>query len=397
LGSPRKQVVENAVRDLEYHDEMLSLLKLPPQQDRDAVMILHMGGMFGSKSETLDRFRENYAKLSKSIKNRLVLENDDMSWSVHDLLPICQELNIPMVLDFHHHNIIFDEEKIREGTKDIVDLFPTIRETWTRKSITQKMHYSEPTPAAITKMQRRKHSPRVATLPPCSNDMDLMIEAKDKEQAVFELMRTFKLPGYETINDIIPHARKDENKPAPRPKKKATPKKKRAKVEEDQDEILEEIAEELEAEGPSVILEEEVGMGGPEGRVYWPPGMEEWLRPKKREVKKKDVDDVGAKAKTTKGKKGTKASEDATESKVEVKDEEVDPITPMSKVKAAKKKKEASVPTPSTSDADDSPGELDFEADELVSALPKKKEVPGRKSKRANKVSYIESEHSEIE
>src|ERR1700712_3320482 len=162
---------------------MLSLLSLPPQQDRDAVMILHMGGMFGSKPETLDRFRENYARLSPSIKNRLVLENDDMSWNVHDLLPVCQELNIPLVLDFHHHNIIFDAEKIREGTKDIQMLFPEIRETWTRKGITQKMHYSEQTPAAITRTQRRKHSPRVATLPPCDASMDLMIEAKDKEQA----------------------------------------------------------------------------------------------------------------------------------------------------------------------------------------------------------------------
>ncbi|KAF2433955.1 UV-damage endonuclease, partial [Tothia fuscella] len=286
LGSPRKQVVENAVRDLEYHDELLSLLKLPPQQDRDAVMILHMGGMFGSKPETLDRFRENYAQLSPSIKNRLVLENDDMSWSVHDLLPICQELNIPMVLDYHHHNIIFDAEQIREGTKDIVELYPAIKETWTRKKITQKMHYSEPTPAAITRMQRRKHSPRVATLPPCVNDMDLMIEAKDKEQAVFELMRTFKLPGFEKINDIIPHARNDDNKPISKPRKKATPRKKKVKT-EDQDEILEDVAEELEEEHQP-IPEEEVGMGGPEGRVYWPPGMEEWLRPKKREVKKKD-------------------------------------------------------------------------------------------------------------
>jgi hypothetical protein len=29
-------------------------------------------------------------------------------------------------------------------------------------------------------------------------DMDLTIKAKDKEQAVFELMRTFKLPGWDT-------------------------------------------------------------------------------------------------------------------------------------------------------------------------------------------------------
>ena len=58
---------------------MLSLLRLPPQQDRDAVMILHMGGVFGDKAATLDRFRESYAKLSQSVKSRLVLENDDVS------------------------------------------------------------------------------------------------------------------------------------------------------------------------------------------------------------------------------------------------------------------------------------------------------------------------------
>jgi UV DNA damage endonuclease len=178
LGSPRKEVVENAIRDLEYHDEMLGLLKLPEQQDKDAVMILHMGGMFGSKTETLDRFRSNYARLSSSIKRRLVLENDDMCWSVHDLLPICQELDIPLCLDFHHSNIVFDSSKLREGTKDIMSYFPEIRKTWTRKGITQKMHYSESVPGAVSQMQRRKHSLRVATLPPCAPDMDLMIEAK---------------------------------------------------------------------------------------------------------------------------------------------------------------------------------------------------------------------------
>jgi UV DNA damage endonuclease len=47
---------------------MPSLLKLPLQQDRDAVMILHMGGVFGDNAATLDRFRQNYAKLSQSVK-----------------------------------------------------------------------------------------------------------------------------------------------------------------------------------------------------------------------------------------------------------------------------------------------------------------------------------------
>lgn len=245
---------------------MLRLLKLPEQQNRDAVIILHMGGVFGNKQETLDRFRKNYATLSQDIKNRLVLENDDVSWTVHDLLPICEELNIPMVLDYHHHNINFDPNEIREGTLDIMRLYDRISSIWKKKGITQKMHYSEPTPAAITRHERRKHSGRVQMLPPCDPTMDLMIEAKDKEQAVFDLMRTYKLPGFERINDIIPYTRQDENKPPPKRRSKKA-------------------AAEAELEPPPpVVPDDEVAMGGPDNRVYWPPGMEHYLKPPKRVV-----------------------------------------------------------------------------------------------------------------
>ncbi|KAI0110521.1 UV-endonuclease UvdE [Hypoxylon sp. NC0597] len=284
LGSPRDEVVKNAIRDLEYHDEMLTLLRLPGQLNKDAIMILHMGGVFGDKAATLDRFRKNYAKLSPSIKARLVLENDDVAWTVHDLLPVCEELNIPLVLDFHHHNIMFDKDQIREGTKDIMELYPRIRATWERKGITQKMHYSEPCSGAVTGRQRRKHSPRVMTLPPCPNDMDLMIEAKDKEQAVFELMRNFKLPGWDSFNDVIPYEREDENRVVSKPAKKKKKRRTNGKAAETNGEV-DEVEEELKP--IPEIPEEEVGMGGPNNRVYWPLGMEEWLRPKKREVKKK--------------------------------------------------------------------------------------------------------------
>ena len=313
LGSPRKQVIDNALRDLDYHAELLDLLKLPPQQDRDAVMILHLGGVFGDKEATIQRFKDNYKKLPPNVKKRLVLENDDVSWSVHDLLPICEELNIPMVLDFHHNNIIFDADKIREGTKDIVDVFPRILATWKRKNITPKMHYSEPTPEAITGRQRRKHNPRVATLPPCPPDMDLMIEAKDKEQAVFELMRTFRLPGHHLFNDISPHVRNDDNKPAPTPKKKSLKKKsKKVKEEDDDAEAAEDTAEEPVQQ---VVPDEEVGMGGPDRRVYWPPGQEHWLRPVKRVIKpKKETNPEGeAEKKLTPAQKKKAAAEAAKE------------------------------------------------------------------------------------
>ena len=405
---------------------------MPSQQDRDAVMILHLGGTFGDKAATLDRFRENYAKLPQGVKNRLVLENDDVSWSVHDLLPVCEELNIPMVLDFHHHNIIFDQEHIREGTKDIMNLYPRILATWKRKNITPKMHYSEPTPAAITGHQRRKHNPRVATLPPCPPDMDLMIEAKDKEQAVFELMRTFKLPGYHTFNDIIPHVRKDDNKPIKLPKKK-TPRKKAKKPKKDTDDLeaAEQAIEEEELEAQEefvqqVIPEEEIGMGGPEGRVYWPPGMEDWLRPVKRIVKKKDPDEKEKLTPAKKRKAAADAAASATKLEAEVLHEEglTDAsvgMTPTpakrSKQEAPKKKSAVGKATPkksgkSTALASAMSDDDDDEQDDASEVLPdlsdespalpakntkKKKTTPARQSKRAKKMSYKEEEEEEGE
>ncbi|QPH04056.1 UV-damage endonuclease [Epichloe festucae Fl1] len=283
IGSPRKEVVAASMRDLAYHAEMLTLLRLSDQLDRDAVMILHMGGVYGDKEATLDRFRQNYSKLPAGVKKRLVLENDDVSWSVHDLLPVCEELNIPLVLDYHHHNIVFDPV-VREGTHDIIGLYDRIKTTWSKKGITQKMHYSEPTAPAVTPRDRRKHSPRVKTLPPCANDMDLMIEAKDKEQAVFELMRTFKLPGWDLFNDMVPYERDDE------PRKAVLKKTKRlARNKQQQDGSV----PDGEIETPErLVSAEDISMGGAWCRVYWPEGMEEWLRPRKREVKPKD----GAKA-----------------------------------------------------------------------------------------------------
>ena len=237
-------------------------------------MVLHMGGVFGDKAATLNRFRENYKCLPQDIKNRLVLENDDVSWSVHDLLPICEELNIPLVLDFHHHNIVFDANKVREGTLDIVQLFDRIKATWTRKGIRQKMHYSEPTPSAVSSRQRRKHNARVATLPPCDPTMDLMIEAKDKEQAVFELIRKFKLPGHDLLSEVIPHIREDDHSRLTHLARSRKP----------GDFVDLPLISSI-----SRIPDDEVGMGGSQRRVYWPPGKDEWLRPAKRPAKRKEI------------------------------------------------------------------------------------------------------------
>jgi UV-endonuclease UvdE len=85
---------------------------------------------------------------------------------------------------------------LREGTLDILRYVPEITALWHAKRITPKQHYSEPrNPEAIIRRDLRPHSRRVDNLPPCDPTMDLMIEAKDKEQAVLSLRRKWNVEG----------------------------------------------------------------------------------------------------------------------------------------------------------------------------------------------------------
>ena len=50
--------------------------------------------------------------MPENVKRRLVLENDERVYSSRDLLPICEALDIPLVLDFHHYNIYPDGQPV---------------------------------------------------------------------------------------------------------------------------------------------------------------------------------------------------------------------------------------------------------------------------------------------
>lgn len=230
LGSIREDVNANGARDLIYHTEILDRMGL----DKDSVIILHMGGAYGNKAATLERFAQNFkTMLPKSCQQRLVLENDDsgaQGYTVEDLLPVCQLLSIPLVLDWHH-------DKVNPSSKPVSEYLQAVRDTWKVRSIRQKQHYSEPKyPKAVLQSEKRAHSDRVKVLPelllndiPEHRDIDLMIEAKDKEQAVFELYKTYNLYPVNEKYVLPPRS----ERPAPRPTKAPVSKKtKTVKVEE---------------------------------------------------------------------------------------------------------------------------------------------------------------------
>ncbi|KIY50147.1 UV-endonuclease UvdE, partial [Fistulina hepatica ATCC 64428] len=184
LGSPRREVIASSLRELEYHADMLDLMGI----DKDGVMIVHGGGVYEDKNATLQRIKGTIVNiLPARVRARLVLENDELCYSAEDLLPLCEELDVPLVFDYHHDDL--NPSSIRR-----TEIIRRANAIWVRRGMRPKQHLSEPRPGAVTIMERRAHADRCESLPvELDDDMDLMIEAKDKEQAVLHLYRIYEL------------------------------------------------------------------------------------------------------------------------------------------------------------------------------------------------------------
>ncbi|TRM70128.1 UV-endonuclease UvdE-domain-containing protein [Schizophyllum amplum] len=188
LGSPNDKVIQASIRELTYHAEMLDRMRQGP----DAVMIIHGGGVYGDKHAALARIRNSITtRLPAHVRARLVLENDELCYSAADLLPLCEELDVPLVFDYHHHDI--NPGYISAPTP------PNDNEAASADTAAD----TSPRPGALTIPERRAHADRVARLPEVIwDDVDLMIEAKDKEQAVLQLYRTYGLAGVDGLGAV---------------------------------------------------------------------------------------------------------------------------------------------------------------------------------------------------
>lgn len=193
LSSHRKEVVEKSVIDIDIHAKILDTMGC----GRDSVIVIHGGSKHDGKDVALCRFRESFKLLSDSARSRLVIENCEMVYSIQDLLPVSKELQIPIVIDYHHHNInsgsIKDDNDLLSITNEVLDI-------WKSRDITPLFHLSESKPGvkitdSIT--ARRAHSDYIETLPNAllhilqTNFINLDIEAKMKEQAVLKLFKKY--------------------------------------------------------------------------------------------------------------------------------------------------------------------------------------------------------------
>ena len=173
INSLKEDVIENAIKDLEYHDNFLTALKT----DKTSKLVLHIGGIYGDKQEAKERFIYNYKLLSKSIKDRLIIENDDKSHNIEDVLEIAHKANIPVVYD-NLHNAILPADK----SKDDNYWIKQASKTWKKTDGRQKIHYSQQDENKRTGSHSQTINLKtfLEFAKSIELDIDVMLEVKDK-------------------------------------------------------------------------------------------------------------------------------------------------------------------------------------------------------------------------
>lgn len=184
LSSPNVEVTRKSIAELDYQAILAERIGAD-------VVNIHGGGVYGDKTAALKRLRENFLLLPQRVKSRLTLENDDVSYTVRDLVPVCDDLKIPLVYDVHHHRCNPDGFSVREATELCAN-------SWHKAGRGEPyMHISSPKNGWHAK-NLKPHSDRIDIndFPRAWQGLDatIDIEAKDKELAVIEIMQKLSNP-----------------------------------------------------------------------------------------------------------------------------------------------------------------------------------------------------------
>ena len=190
LGSLRKEVRENAVRELDLHARLFDWMGYTERHQLGCAVNVHVGPKIAAVRAMRRLILDN-----PYIAKFLTLENDEFSWSARAIVDNFGDL-VPVVLDIHHYWIMH-ERRLRPASP----LVREIRETWHGQR--PKIHHALSAPelcpnarqdklisihpllaSGITKSALRAHSMspwhRWSNGYAAEFDSDIMWEGKDK-------------------------------------------------------------------------------------------------------------------------------------------------------------------------------------------------------------------------
>ncbi|NLS77467.1 MAG: UV DNA damage repair endonuclease UvsE [Chloroflexi bacterium] len=199
LNALDAEVTQRSLRAVEILAAILDAMGL----DDDAVIVIHVGGLYGDRAASLDRFAARYEALPEAARRRLVLENDEERYSLADILEVHRRTDIRVVLD-RLHFLLNNPEGLALG-----EALRLALATWPSGQ-RPKVHYSSPrTEFKVTEEPDaegqsvararaalwRNHSDFInpfefidfARLAQGARDFDVMLEAKGKDLAALRL------------------------------------------------------------------------------------------------------------------------------------------------------------------------------------------------------------------
>lgn len=185
LNSTKKEVVTSSIEILKYHYNLLKYFKI-----NNKLLVLHIGSNTFGKNNSIKRFINSFNNLPKELKEIIAIENDDKVFNIIDCINISKQIGCPIIFDYHHYVCNNNGEKIE-------DFFDDVIKSWHKK--TPKIHFSSP--KSKLKKEFRSHNDYINSnnfiyfldkIKTYNYNIDIMIEAKKTDEAMFKLIRELK-------------------------------------------------------------------------------------------------------------------------------------------------------------------------------------------------------------
>ncbi|MFH1669276.1 MAG: UV DNA damage repair endonuclease UvsE [Candidatus Woesearchaeota archaeon] len=184
INAMDRKIIRRSVKDLEYHCDVLDAMGL----DDTAKVQIHVGGIYGDKGRSMKRFMDNYAGLSRNVRDRLAIENDDRSYSLKDCIEISRRTGVPVIFDVFHHECLNNGETVREAIMKA-------RMTWKKKDGKPMIDYSSQERGA-RKGRHARHinlrSFKKLLEEADGLDFDIMLEIEDKEKSALKAVKVIE-------------------------------------------------------------------------------------------------------------------------------------------------------------------------------------------------------------
>jgi UV DNA damage endonuclease len=194
LNSKSEYIVKNSIRELQYHCKLLDSMRLPTS----AKIQIHVGGVYGDKKKAKKDFVNNFNNLlEESLKKRLVIENDDRSYSLKDCLDINSETGIPIVFDTFHHECLNNGETFQQSLSSFIESWSYLIDgnpilDYSSQSIGERKGKHAKTLDKNHFVYMYTEFKNTIKENQVDLDLDIMLEIKDKEKSALLALKMIK-------------------------------------------------------------------------------------------------------------------------------------------------------------------------------------------------------------